>query len=72
MTLRDRLTGTTVPASITVNHAASSYRIPVLVIRGEALGTVEAADFKIIEATDGERLALARGGYHLAAEGGAR
>jgi hypothetical protein len=67
MILHDRLTGTTVQATITVNHAASSYGIPVLVIGGEAVGTVEAAGFEIVEATDNERRALARGGYRLAA-----
>jgi hypothetical protein len=71
MRLRDSLTGTTVHATITVNHPASSYRVPVLVVNGEALGTIEAAGFEIIDASDQERLALARGGYHLAAEGGA-
>jgi hypothetical protein len=43
-------------------------------VNGEALGTVEAAAFELIEATDDERLALARGGYRLAdaSIGGAR
>lgn len=59
-------------ALITVNHAASSHRIPVLVVDGEVLGTIEAVGFEVLKATDEERLALARGGYMLAAEGGAR
>jgi hypothetical protein len=67
MKLLDPFSGKVVEATVTVNHAASSYGIPVLVVAGEALGTVEAAAFEILEASDGERLALARGGYRLAA-----
>jgi hypothetical protein len=72
MKLRHPVTGETVAALITVNHAASSYRIPVLVIDGEALGTIDAAGYELLDATDEERLALARGGYRLAEAGGAR
>jgi len=64
MTLRNAATGDKVSALITVNHAAS-YGIPVLVVDGEALGTVEAAVFEIVQASDDERLALARSGYRL-------
>jgi hypothetical protein len=70
MRLRNSVTGQEVSALITVNHAASSYGIPVLVINGEALGTIEASGFEVLAASDEERLALARGGYRLA--GGAR
>ena len=66
MTLRDRLTRTMLHATITADHAASSYGLPVLVMDGEALGTIEAAGFELVEATDDERLALARSGYRLA------
>jgi hypothetical protein len=34
-------------------------------VNGEWLGTVEAAEFELVAATDQERLALARGGYRL-------
>ena len=66
MTLRDRLTGTMLQATISIDHAAPSYRGSVLAMEGEALGTIDAAAFEISEATDDERLALARGGYRLA------
>ena len=72
MELQNSVTGERASALITVNHAASSYRIPVLVIRGEALGTIEAASFEIIDATDDERTALARGGYRLGEHRAAR
>jgi hypothetical protein len=72
MELRNSVTGERVSALITVNHAASSYGIPVLVVRGEALGTIEAAGFELVEATDQERLALARGGYRLGEHRAAR
>jgi len=66
MTLRDRLTGTMLQATISIDDAAPSYRGSVLAVDGEALGTIDAAAFEISEATDDERLALARGGYRLA------
>jgi hypothetical protein len=58
MRLRHAITGEQVSALITVNHAASSYGFPVLVVNGEARGTIEAAGFELVEATDEERLAV--------------
>lgn len=52
-------------AKITTGHPASSYFRPVLVIDGQAVGTLEAAmaGYELTEATDQERADLTRGGY---------
>ena len=54
-------------ARITTDTAASPYGVPVLLIEGEPVGTFEAAlaGYRILEATDNERAALARGGYTM-------
>jgi len=63
------LDGYETEAELTTDHAASSYGRPVLVIdTGDALGTADVAlaDYRILEATDEERAALASAGYVLA------
>jgi len=54
-------------AEITPEHPASSYERPVLLVDGLFVGTVEAtlAGYRILDATDDERAALAQGGYAL-------
>ncbi|MBW1714966.1 MAG: hypothetical protein JRJ77_03950 [Deltaproteobacteria bacterium] len=55
-------------ASITTDHAASSYGQPVLVIEGVAVGTLEAQlmAYEILDATIEERALLESAGYELA------
>ena len=52
-------------AEITTNHSASSYGRAVLVIKGEAVGTADAAlaGYRIIKATQDERAKLVAAGY---------
>lgn len=52
-------------AIITADHPASSYGRPVLIIEGQAVGTLEAvmAGYELVDATDQERADLTRGGY---------
>lgn len=54
-------------ATLTTDHAASSYGQPVLVIDREPYGTFDASlnNLRIVEATDEEREALKAAGYHL-------
>ncbi|MBT9144032.1 MAG: hypothetical protein DDT29_02446 [Dehalococcoidia bacterium] len=55
-------------ATLSTEHACSSYGQPVLVLDdGTALGTADAviAGYRIVEATDEERVALTQAGYHL-------
>lgn len=57
-------------ATVTCHHPRSCFGQAVLVLLGEdggAVGPLEAefAQFEVVEATDDERSALARAGYHL-------
>lgn len=49
-------------ARITTKHPASSYRIPVLTVKGEALGTAEATG-TITGATRSQIARLKKAGY---------
>ncbi len=54
-------------ATVTTDHAASSYGKSVLVIDGVAIGTTEARlmGYEILDATIEERALLASAGYDL-------
>lgn len=52
-------------ASLTTNHAASSYGIPVLVVDGKALGVEDVAGLELVEASPEDRAALAEYGYRF-------
>lgn len=62
MIIRDR-DGGQLEADVTTEHAASSYGLAVLVVNGEALGTVEAGEVDVVEATGEEVFGLIRAGY---------
>ena len=57
----------TVDAEITCDHPASRQSVPVLVVCGEPVAVVAAAEsgYHVVRATDEERRALLDGGYSL-------
>lgn len=62
------LNGYETEAALTTDHSASSYGRPVLVIdTGDALGPADCllADYRIMEATEDELVALGAAGYRL-------
>lgn len=54
-------------ATLTTDHPSSSYGVPVLLVNGEPVGTLEAhlAGYRLVEGTDEERKALSRAGYNF-------
>ena len=64
MILKD-LEGQNVEASVTVDHAASSYGVPVLVVGREALGPGDVIGWTVVEARPSERELLAKGRFSL-------
>ena len=60
--------GQAVQARLRTDHAASCYGIPVLVLEdGTALGPadLEAAGYRVMTATDAEKIKLEAAGYRL-------
>lgn len=65
MVLKD-VGGKNVIGKITTNHFVSgSYRIPVLVVNGEAYGTFDVIGWQLVMATDREQAALKKAGYTI-------
>ena len=61
--------GKATSAKLTTDHSSSSYNIPVLVLKdGRAFGPADltAAGFRIMTATDSEKIRLEAAGYRLA------
>jgi hypothetical protein len=65
MLLREKGTGREVEAIVSVDHASSSYGIPVVVIDGVALGPGEMFGYELLEVLTSERNLLREGGYQL-------
>jgi len=57
--------GEDLKGTLTTEHPASSYGLPVLVVNGDALGTFDVIGWCLVEATDDEAEQLYRGGYRL-------
>ncbi len=60
--------GRVVQARITTDHPASREGVPILLVTGEPVPVLDAAEagYEVVSATPGERAALFRGGYRLA------
>lgn len=54
-------------AAITTRHPASSFGMPVLLIKGRPVGPTQTdwADYEVLDATPAELESLRRGDYHF-------